>query len=302
MTVSTEAEAAAEAAADGSDSGTGESGEDTDTSIDGEEGGATPEEIEQVLKSTGRNVGTTAKPPEGTDEGESGEETEEEKVEAAKVKADAEAAAATAEEEEKKAPAKPEPPKPTDTTTDEKKFTLEVEDADGNKFEISKIEDLPEDFSPKTNRQGLEILSGLQKLDGEKAAYDKEQADTKATADQAERVVTIQQGWQNEFKELKITDKAEQDKVFDYMKTENVKRQEAGRPMIATVEDAKNGMDAVAAREAAVEAEKAAREEARRKGSLVGGGAAPGGAGAPPVYRGGAKNAVDAATKMGLLN
>lgn len=254
----------------------------TATDETGSDDTVTPEEIREVLKGSGRDVSSIVSKP-----------TEIAKADTTETK------------EEKPVDKVEEPKKPTEiakaTATDEPKFTLEVEDAEGNKHEISKIEDLPEDFQPKNNRQGLQILHDLQKLENDKATYEQDKQSESQKAEQAERVTKIQEGWQTEFKELGITAKADQDKVFEYLRTENAKRQEQGRPMIASIEDAKNGMDALASREAAKETEKAEKDEARRKGGLIGGGSAASSGGAPPQYRGGATNAVQAAKSMGLL-
>lgn len=250
---------------------------------------ATPEEIKQVLKNSGMDTSSIPDKPDVS-------ETEEELPDDSDGKDNKSQKTETAKEE----------PKPTvtdkpDVTTDEPKFTLEVEDANGNKFEISKIEDLPRDFELKDNVQGLEILDKIRELKEQKSEYEKTKQTETEKADQAQRVARIQEGWQNEFKELSITEKADQDKVFEYMRAENAKREEQSRPLIATIEDAKNGMDAQAARDAAKEAAKAEKEEMRRKGGLVGGGSAAPSNNVVPQYRGGATNAIQAAKSMGLL-
>lgn len=293
MTVTTEAAAGADAITEEKPASGADSIEEVDTSINGEEGGVTPDEIAEVLKGTGRNVPTSAATDVGDGDSVAGDHTEEKL-------APPEADITTDAPEEKPVVPKPTTPEKPVDGSEVAKLTIEVEDAEGKKHEISSIEDLPDDFVPKSNKQGLEILDKLQDLKAKQVAADKETADTTEKAAREERVAKIQEGWQSEFKELGVTTQEGQDKIFAYMRTENAKRAEQGRPMIASIEDAKNGMDAVAMREAAAAADKVAKEEARRKGSLVGGGSAPGGTSAP-VYRGGARNAVDAAKKMNLF-
>jgi hypothetical protein len=304
MTVTSEAAAADagaanDAGATGGDAGAQATSEGADAGADaGGEGGetATPDEIREVLGRSGMKTDSIVDAPAAA-EGE-----EEEEVVPGADEAAAQAAAAAGEaEEEVVPPVKPDKPADAAATGEEREFTIEVEDANGNKHKISNIEDLPEDFEPKSNRQGLEILRDLQKLDAEREKYEADQAIQSAEAEKTERVTKIQEGWNNEFKELGISTDADKQKVYDYMAEENTRREKQGMPMLATIQDAKNGLAAKEAAAAAAAAKVAEKEDTRKKGALVGGSSAPASSNAP-VYRGGARNADQAIKQMDLVN
>jgi hypothetical protein len=85
------------------------------------------------------------------------------------------------------------------------------------------------------------------------------------------------------------------------MADENEKRMKEGKATLNSFEDALDKLENKEARDKAVEAAKADKGEARRKGALVGGSSAPASSG-PPVYKAGsATNANDALRKAGLL-
>lgn len=258
--------------------------------VDGGES-TTPEEVSQIL---GLN------PPETTtEEPETPEAPEEEEVEEPEAPEEPE----TPEEE-----APPEVSEP-ETPVEEPTFTMEVEDADGNKHTISSLEDLPRDFEPKDNLQIMEILQGIQKLDGERQAYESDKTTKAEEAEKAERVASIQESWDKEIKTLQADKRMptdgkfdeRRDAVFKFMAEENAKRNEDGRPLLQSFEDALDKLENREGKEQAKEAEKKEKELARQRGALVGGSSAPG-AGTSPVYRSGsARNSSEAIRAAGLL-
>ncbi len=197
----------------------------------------------------------------------------------------------------KPAPETPKPTKPEPETPVADKYTLEVEDAQGNKLSISKIEDLPEDFEPKNNRQALQIISDLAKLDTRREA-DEAQATIRAEETRvADETAKINQGWQTEIDGL-ITDgridkpKVKEgdpkfledpaiqrmDTVFKFMNEENQGRLSKGIAPIRSFTDALTHLELKEAREAKVTADRTATDTARRKAGLLSGSSATGSA------------------------
>lgn len=188
-------------------------------------------------------------------------------------------------------------------------FTLDVEDANGVTYKINGIEDLPEDFEPANNRQIIEILSNLGRLESERNAYEADQqADQEAEARQAE-IDTIQTSWNDEIKSLQgdkrlpvLADGSvppKVDEVFKYMQEENAKRIEAGRPTIRSFEDALDKLENKEFREA--QNAKPNKDEARKNGALVGGNSSPSGPPAQAYKAGSAKNIQEAIRQANLL-
>jgi hypothetical protein len=267
----------------------------------GQAEGTTPEEVATVLKNSGINV--PAEPVASDEEAEAAKAKEAEDAKAAADKEEADKVAAdeaTAAEDAKAAKAKPEAEKTEEAET-AKEFTLEVEDASGETHKIEKIEDLPEDFEPKNNRQIMQILKDLSTLEGDKAKYEADQAEEAKQAETATTVENTLKGWEEERKELDITDDKRYGEVMKYMSTENDKRQEAGKPMIQTVEHALLGLEKQEAKAAAEDKVKADKETARKNGGLVGGSSAPASSGTPAYKAGSARNANEAIRAMGLI-
>lgn len=178
------------------------------------------------------------------------------------------------------------------TPSDEELF-IEVEDAEGVTHKISKIEDLPEDFSLKNNRQGLEILKGLAKLENqmEKRDADRLVAEEKAAVAEAQKVQF--NAWDNEITELhkeKRIDPADTDrvnKVFEHIAKINQTRAKAGNPnLITSFEDGLDKFEASEAKEAANDKKKQENERAKSKSSLIGGSNSTGAGAAQPYYSG----------------
>jgi hypothetical protein len=262
----------------------------------------TPEEVSQVL---GLNA------PETVTADEVETETEEETPE------NPEAPETTTPETEEEAPEVETTATTTETSTPEvPTFSMEIEDANGEKFTITELGDLPEDFEPKNNRQIMEILDGLRDLKSQKESYETDKATKAAEAEKQQNIASIQASWEAEIKELQgskrltvATDpKNQEDKanqrisaVFNFMAEENEKRQEAGRPMLQSFEDALDKLENREAKEAAVEKAKRDKELAKQRGGMVGGSSAPATNGSPAYRTGQARNASEAIRSLGLL-
>ena len=166
---------------------------------------------------------------------------------------------------------------------------IEVEDAAGNKYKITKESDLPEDFIPKNNRQVIEILRQLDQLDQKRGDLEL-QKQQEAQAEAAEqRKTEVLQGWDNEIQSLidngildapkakpgtKLweTDPAVQkaDAVFKFMVEQNKARAESGAAPITSFAEAYMIQQAVSAKaneEAKIKADNAT---AKAKAGLVG--------------------------------
>lgn len=194
------------------------------------------------------------------------------------------------------------------TDTDAPDFSLTVEDAEGTSYKINSIEDLPEDFTPKNNRQIIQILQDLSKAEGEKAKYETDQQTQAVEADKAERVASIQEGWNSEIKDLqaqkRIPTGADNERiaqVYKYMGEENAKRMATGKPTIGSFEDALDKLETIEGRAAKVEADKTDKEQARKNGGLVGGSSAMATSTTPVYKAGSAKNVNQALRAQGLI-
>lgn len=190
-------------------------------------------------------------------------------------------------------------------------FSVEIEDANGNKFNIGSLQDLPRDFEPKDNVQVMEILQQLQDLKNEKTSWESKRVETEQAAEKAQLVTNIQAGWDKEIATLqgekrlpigsdgKSTERTNQ--VFKFMSEENNRRAANGIPLIQSFGDALDKIELVERREADKKAEVDAKELARKNGGLIGGSSAPATAGKPTYKAGTAKNANQALRTMGLL-
>jgi DNA-binding PadR family transcriptional regulator len=180
-------------------------------------------------------------------------------------------------------------------------FAVEVEDANGNKVVINPgddIEKVLESFEPKSNGQIFKILQDVQKAELAKTEYDKQQEESAATAERQEQVDKLAAHWDSEIAQLQgqkrlpvdAAGKSEDrvNEVFKFMAEENDRRTQAGRTdFLMSFED---GLDKLELREQAT----------RKKGGMVGGSSAPATSGGP-VYKGGARNANQALSSMGIL-
>lgn len=193
-------------------------------------------------------------------------------------------------------------------------FALEVEDANGEKFVINPDDDIEEalkDFEPKSNGQIFKIIADF--MEKKQAAKDhaEETAADEAQAAYDEKVANIQAGWNEEAKNLVgqkrlpvVAEGKENERlneVFKFMMEENQKRTTDGKPPIQTLEDALDKLELKEKKEAEVEAAKKAKEDNRARGGMVGGSSAPASSGGPVYSPGMARNATEAAKKMGIL-
>lgn len=278
---------------------------------DSETGGTTPEEVASVLRGSGIKVTPTVAAPAAAD-GEDGDADDDEEAGDAPAAADKAAdEPAPAADPTPPAPA-PDKPAPVDApAADAPDFTMEVEDAEGVTHKIASIEDLPEDFTPKNNRQIIEIVSKLSELDGQRTKYEEDQRSAAIESDKTERVQKMQDGWNTEIealqadKRIPVTANPEDNErikeVYTYMAQENDRRAADGRPAILSFEDALDKLENKEAREAKVEADKEAKNVARSNGAKVGGSSAPATSG-PTVYRAGsARNITQALRATGLV-
>lgn len=260
--------------------------------------GTTPEEVAQVLKSSGMKLRVAPKAAE--------EPVADEPVTEADVEPEKPA------EEKVTPPAKA--PETPEVVPEGKTFSIEVEDANGVTFKINagdSLEDALRDFEPKNNGQILQVLRSVEKMEADKAKYDADQATEAETAAKNVRVAAIQQGWSEEIKDLqaqkripengKDADNTRVAEVYKFMAEENTKRIAANKPTIGSFEDALDKLENKEVRAAKVEADKAERDTARKNGGLVGGSSAPA-SNTPAAYKAGtARNSAEAIRKLGLL-
>lgn len=265
----------------------------------------TPEEVAQLL-------GLESPKP---DEGAGADKDDETGDEGADASADDGGDDADAEDEadEENDAEDQDSPTSTEVNTDEKQFTLEVEDANGTKFTLQPGDDLEKalaDFEPKNNGQIFKVLQDLQKLETAKAEYDKEQETQAAESEKQQRIESIRGNWDKEIESLqgdkrlpveadgKTSERVKE--VFNFMSKENEKRVAAGRPLLESFEDALDKLELKESKDEADKKDKEERELAKRKGAMVGGSSAPASSGAP-TYKGGARNANEALRSLGLL-
>lgn len=184
-------------------------------------------------------------------------------------------------------------------------LTLEVEDAAGTKYQIEKIEDLPEDFTPKNNRQVIQIIGDLNKLEVKReAAADAEKVAQSAAEAKASEQATLT-SWDSEIAALQKDSRLDKpkatpgspgfledpavkrvDQVFKFMKTENEARAVSGVAPIRSFSDALDKIELQELRAAKTAATKQETQNAKAKSGLIGRTSA-GGSDAAPVYRAG---------------
>lgn len=209
----------------------------------------------------------------------------------------------------------PEPVAPVAPETPETpSFALEVEDANGEKYTINpgdSLEQVLENFEPKSNGQIFQIIEDLGVKKQEKAVYDSDQAESQANEEKAEQIVTIQTGWDKEIESLRGTKRLpvsadgktteRETSIFKYMAEENQKRTEEGRPLLQSFEDALDKFELNEKKEAEIQAAKEEKELAKKRGGLVGGSSAPASSGAPVYQPNMARNANQAIEKLNLI-
>lgn len=192
----------------------------------------------------------------------------------------------------------PEVPAAPATPTDTELF-IEVEDGDGVTHKISTIEDLPADFTPKNNRQIIEIVSNLAKLDAQREANELQATQDAETAAVTETQNQQYASWDKEITELakdkriEVTNTDRVNDVFGYMNEINSARTKAGNPnLVTSFEDALDKFEAKEAKDAAATAEKNGNDLAKQKSGLIGKSSAAAGSDTY-VYRAGSARNID---------
>lgn len=169
-------------------------------------------------------------------------------------------------------------------------LALEVQDAEGKTYKITKVEDLPEDFVPKNNRQVIEIIRDLTRLESqtEKQELDRQNSEQAAQL-QAAQDAQIK-SWDSEIADLQKSGRLEKPKlqpdvdgflddpavkkteaVFKLMAELNNKRSAAGNQnRITSFEDALDKYELQETRTAAAETEKSEGQTAKEKAAVIG--------------------------------
>lgn len=270
--------------------------------INSEEGGVSSDEVSQVLNLP-KNEGT-----------ETVEESEEEEPETPKNPESQNNEDKKDDVEAPEEPLKPTPETPASPEAPEAPtFTVELEDANGKKFTVSpddNLEDVLAEFEPKNNGQVLQLMRDLDRLGNEKKSWEDQQATAEAEAQQSEAIANIQKAWDGEIQKLqgekrlpldaKIDERKQE--VFKFMAEENEKREAEGRPLLQSFEDALDKLELRERADADKQAKKDAKDEARRRGGMVGGSSAPVTSSGPTYHAGSARNASEAVYSLGLLN
>lgn len=204
----------------------------------------------------------------------------------------------TPEEEPEVTPAETDPQTPPAQPSDAELF-IEVMDAEGVTHKISTIDDLPEDFQARNNRDALKILGDLAKLDTQREQREAEAATAAEAAALAETQQAQFKSWDSEITELAKTDRLDAtntdrlNDIFGYMNEINAARHKAGNPnLITSFEDALDKFEAKESREAAELATKNGNDMAKAKSSLIGRSSASTG-GSSYVYRAGSARSID---------
>lgn len=261
----------------------------------------TPEEVAQVLKSSGMDI----KPEKPVDKVEDAEEGDDPDAE--------EEPDETVEEDKAEKPKPPEKPEASQEAATDDKYSFQVEDNNGVTYKIdatANIEDVLAEFEPKNNGQIIAILDQLRTVKDLKASDDAKAADDKVAEDRRTAASQLLEDWQNEAKALqtakRIPTGEDGDKrvneVYKYMSDENTKRMKDGKPTLNSFEDALDKLENKEGREKVIADAKAEKERARSNGALVGGSSARASSGSPVYKVGSAKNSTQALRAMGLLD
>jgi hypothetical protein len=291
--------------------------------------GTTPEEVAKILHIPTGKVGTAA-PVEGLGEGEEEENAEgeennggegDENTEGAPAGGGDAGAAGTGEGgEQPPAPGATPPAKPADAAGEGAEetpdFSITVEDKNGVTFKINagdNIDEVLADFEPKNTGQIMDMIRQLDKVESQKAEYDAEQTKAAEQAERDERIQGIQEGWKGEITELQAAGRIPKvaegsknervDAVYAFMGEENARRVAAGKPQLASFEDALDKLERNEQIAADEQAKKDAKAAAKKNGALVGGSSAPASNG-PAPYRVGPnrpRNATQALKAQGVL-
>lgn len=169
-------------------------------------------------------------------------------------------------------------------------LTIEVEDAEGNKYKLNGLEDLPEDFVFKDSRQPIEIANKLQASANERARREQLRTENTNTTESGAAKTEVVNLWQKELVELQeqgVIEKGEADflngkfgnskiqqdvdGLFTYMTELNAKRAEAGLPLLVSLKDVQLYRAQDAAAKAQAEADAKAKATKTAKAAVVAG-------------------------------
>ena len=189
--------------------------------------------------------------------------------------------------------------------------SIEVEDAEGNKFTIRNVNDIPEDFVPKNNRQVFEILDQLNDLKQQEKENATKAAENAARKDAEEKRQAQINAWDAEVDELITLGMLDKPKaqpgtdaflkdpaiqkiqsVFKFMGEQNEQRTKENKQPIGTFSLALNMYQKVEDEKAKQAAIKQENQEAKIKASLIGGNSSTGAAQAS-VYKAGQYRSID---------
>jgi hypothetical protein len=229
----------------------------------------------------------------------------------------------TKDEPEKTAEAKtePEPPAPTEDKAEkqpevatESGLKLEITDKNGKTFTLKPGDDIDTalaEFDPKNTAQVMSVLRQFDQMEQKQTAWDAEQAENKATAEQAKTNQATLSAWDAEITSLQGEDRIGKpaakpgtpefvndpavkrvDQVFKFMMAENARRAEAKNPnLITSFADALDKLELQEIRTKQSEDKKSDAELAKQKSALIGG-RPSGGGNSAPVYRPGQAKSV----------
>lgn len=275
----------------------------SDTSETGE---VTSDDVAEVLHLPKRGASDTAKDAD-TDEGDSDEadtaDTNDDETEDSADSDDDEADEEDDDDEQEEA-----------TDTDKKQFVLKVTDANGKEFVIDPDDDLEkvlEDFEPKSNGQIMSVIKQLQDLKTAKEQYASDQEKQQTDAAYQKQVETIRTSWDSEIAALQGDKRipveadgkvpARVTEVFKFMREQNDKRLQDGRPLLQSFEDALDKLELKESKDDTVKKNKDEKVLARKRGAIVGGSSAAATSGVSS-YKRGARNPIEALKQMGVLH
>jgi hypothetical protein len=269
--------------------------------------GTTPEEVGKVLKSSGMNV-----PDLQDSDEEEGDDPDKPAAEEPEEKPEGDDPDKEEPKDKKEQPEKAKEAPQDEAADSEDKYSFTVIDANGVTFKITAdadIEDVLKEFDPKNNGQIIKILDQLREVKEQKSSDDDKNAAAAVKAERAEAANKLLDNWTSEAKDLQAQKRIADgddgqkriDSVYKYMAAENEKRMAAGRPTLNSFEDALDKLEAKENREAKVEQDKKDKEEARKKGGLVGGSSAPASSGSAAYKPGSARSVNEALRHAGLL-
>jgi hypothetical protein len=204
--------------------------------------------------------------------------------------------------------------KESDRTPTESGLKLEITDKNGKTFTLKPGDDIDTvlaEFDPKNTAQVMSVLRQFDQMEQKQTAWDAEQAENRATAEQAKTNQATLSAWDAEITSLQGEDRIGKpaakpgtpefvndpavkrvDQVFKFMMAENARRAEAKNPnLITSFADALDKLELQEIRTKQAQDKKDEVETAKQKSALIGG-RPSGGGNAAPVYRPGQAKSV----------